>query len=114
MKKTRIKPISEKQRKINIELRRIKQDLLDSSPRCFFCGKYGDINSLDQVHIVRRSYCECLTTERKNLILGCRTCHTIFDSSDRDEIMKLKNIETVLDRMMLMDVLYCNRFIQKK
>jgi 5-methylcytosine-specific restriction endonuclease McrA len=114
MKRTRLKKVSDKQRKINIEIARIKADLYYKDPRCFFCRKIFTKDDLDSTHIVRRSYAQCLETEERNIILACRNHHNDFDSGTKEQRRALNNLDLVLDRMAELDYLYYVRFKDKK
>lgn len=66
--------------------------------RCEFSGRY-DTYSLDRVHIIRRSYSVKLRDDPRNIILGSRFYHTVFD----DGMCHKQNGDTYIVRHMLED-----------
>ena len=67
--------------------------------------------SVDLVHIIRQSYSLALQDDPRNLILGCRKCHTVFDDGRIEDVMKLKGITPILERMKELDEHYYNRYV---
>ena len=76
MKRTRINPVSPKQ-KIELALRaKLKQELIEEfGYRCMTCGKVPYL--LDLSHIVRLG--RGGKTTKENCILECRACHDARD-----------------------------------
>lgn len=75
MKRTPLKKVGNKQRAINVELRRIKRELPDV---CAICGRQhcnGDL-----IHLLPRSLHPEYITEKWNLRIGCRECHNRYDN----------------------------------
>ena len=108
-----MKKVSAKQGKINKELSRIKSEKIKKLGRiCLFCRR--KVGNVDLVHIIRRSYSERLKTDKKNMILGCRECHDVFDNGDARKLEKFPTFELVLNRMKKLDELYYNRFVRKR
>ena len=71
--------ISKKQASKNRELIKIKSDLLlKYGSRCMICKRES---GTDLMHILPKSIYPEYYTEKWNFILGCRTCHDMFDSS---------------------------------
>lgn len=66
--------------------------------RCTFTGQY-DTYSLDRVHIIRRSYSKALIDDPRNIILGSRFFHTVFD----DGMCRKQNMDMYTVRHMLED-----------
>ena len=74
-----MKQISTKQACKNRKIARIKKELYEENgEKCMICK----INpSVDPMHILPRSLFPEHYTEKWNIVLGCRSCHNIFDSS---------------------------------
>lgn len=75
LKRTPIKRVSNKQRAINVEIRRIKRELDDV---CCICHRPA-ING-DAMHLLPRSLYMEYITEPWNIRIGCRTCHEKYDN----------------------------------
>lgn len=80
--------------------------------RCIFCRKH--VAHVDLVHIIRRSYSEALKINKRNMVLGCRTCHDMFDNGDALRLSKYTTFEPLLNRMKSLDEYYYNRFKRKR
>lgn len=72
--KENMKKISTKQAAKNRTLMKIKRMMND---RCYFCGMKG----CDLMHILPRSIFGEYMCEEWNLIIGCRSCHELFDGN---------------------------------
>lgn len=74
MNRKPIRRVSNKQRAINVELRRIKRELPN---KCAICGRTceGDLS-----HRLPRSLFPEYVTERWNLQILCRECHNKYDN----------------------------------
>ena len=70
-----MKQVSNKQARINRELRKLKQELGYESERCRLCGARGT----DLAHLLPRSLYPEYQTEEWNVTILCRKCHDIFD-----------------------------------
>jgi ribosomal protein L32 len=82
-----------------------KKKLLSKAPHCFFCGVHNQRHRLDAVHLIRKSWSIALQDNPKNIVLGCRRCHEVFD--DKPEIRDmLGNMGEVKDRVRQMDAQY--------
>ena len=75
---------------------------------CMLSNHYASY--VDLVHIIRQSDSIPLQDDPRNLILGCRKCHKVFDDGSIEEVMKLKGITPILERMKELDELYYNRY----
>lgn len=76
MKRTPIKRESNKQRAINVELRKIKRELPDV---CCICGRRCEGGDL--MHLLPKSIYSEYKTERWNLAIGHRyPCHDRYDN----------------------------------
>lgn len=74
-----MKQVSTKQAHRNRELSRIKKELYkEHGEMCMICNKE---RSTDLMHILPKSLWPEYYTEKWNLVLGCRNCHDLFDSS---------------------------------
>lgn len=101
--------LSAKKAKIQANQAKIKKDLIDDvGLYCMLGNHYA--GGVDLVHIIRQSYSIPLQDDPRNLILGCRKCHKVFDDGGIDEVMKLKGIAPILERMKELDELYYNRY----
>ena len=108
-----MKKVSDKQKDSNRIISEIKADKIKKLGRiCLFCRR--KVGNVDLVHIIRRSYSERLKTDKKNMILGCRECHDMFDNGDARKLEKFPTFEFVLNRMKKLDELYYNRFVRKR
>lgn len=74
-----MKQTSNKQAAKNRQILKIKKSLFDEhGEKCMICK----INrSSDLMHILPKSLWPEYYTEKWNFILGCRSCHDMFDSS---------------------------------
>lgn len=95
------------------ELTEQKKTLKKAGAKCFFCGETK--KRLDLVHIIRRSYSLELYSDPRNLILGCRECHRIFDdgSSEQIDTLNQDQLKEVMIRMKALDEQYFNRYTEK-
>ena len=104
---------SDKQKKHNAIISKIKaKKIAKMGRRCIFCR--NTFNDVDLVHIIRRSYSEALKADERNMVLGCRTCHAIFDDGDASGLLKYPTFEPILNRMKSLDEPYYNRFKRKR
>lgn len=88
MKRTRIKPISDKQ-KIELALRaKIKRELIEEfGNKCMTCGdKYRDWRGISLSHIIPLS--RGGKTSKKNCLIECYVCHEKFEK--RPELRGIK------------------------
>lgn len=71
--------VSKKQAAKNRELAKIKSELVSIyDDKCMICkNSYGS----DLMHILPKSLYPEYYTEKWNFIIGCRSCHDMFDSS---------------------------------
>lgn len=69
-----MKKVSDKQRKRNAEIARIKQN---KPKTCIFCGRYAN----DLAHLFPRSTHPQYYTDERNLVIMCRDCHNLYDSN---------------------------------
>lgn len=74
MKRKPMRKVSDKQRRINVELRRIKREMPGV---CAICGRtcQGELS-----HILPRSLFPEYITERWNLQILCHDCHYKYDN----------------------------------
>jgi len=71
--------ISKKQSAKNAQIAKIKKELLEKHGyMCMICRKE---KGTDLMHILPKSLFPEHYTANWNLIIGCRSCHEIFDSS---------------------------------
>jgi len=71
--------ISKKQAKKNSELAQIKKEITrEFGDLCMICRR---ARATDLMHILPKSIWPEHYTEKWNLIIGCRSCHDMFDSS---------------------------------
>ena len=97
----RIPKISAKQASINAALTKIKAQLVnDNDSQCFTCPKQGD---MDLSHLIPRSKRKDLVTEKRNLILQCRSCHEGFEGLNVFKIRKFKNLNYILETIQSLD-----------
>jgi len=74
-----MKQVSTKQAAKNRELARIKKELIEQNgERCMICRMN---NGTDLMHILPKSIWPEHYTAEWNFVIGCRSCHDIFDSS---------------------------------
>lgn len=112
MKKTKLNKVSSSQAIRNRNVSKYKKTLIRRcGERCFICGKNAQI---DLVHIIRRSYSSVLYDNEKNMILGCRTCHELFDDGDARQLLNYKPFSAILKRMKTLDEFYYNRYVSKR
>lgn len=72
-----MRQISKRQQSKNLTLSKIKKSLIDESGYvCRICGNYGN----DLMHLLPKSIFPEYYTESRNLIIGCRSCHDLFDN----------------------------------
>lgn len=72
-----MKTISDKQRKKNQAIAKIKAKLIEETGNvCRICGGYGN----DTMHLMPKSMFPEYYLEPRNLIIGCRSCHNSFDN----------------------------------
>ena len=78
MRRTRIKPISDKQ-KIELALRaKIKRELIEEfGNKCMTCGSTGDWRGISLSHIVPLS--RGGKTSKNNCLLECYPCHEKYE-----------------------------------
>jgi hypothetical protein len=68
--------ISESQKRKNAAISKIKAKLIEETGNvCRICGKYGN----DTMHLLPKSIYPEYYLEPRNLIIGCRECHRLFD-----------------------------------
>ena len=73
-----MRQISKKQQSKNLTLSKIKKSLIDESGcTCRICGNYGN----DLMHLMPKSIFPEYYTEPRNLIIGCRSCHDLYDNN---------------------------------
>lgn len=84
--------ISEKQKKKNAELSKIKEAL---PKECFLCGRPAN----DLAHLLPRSLFPEYYTEPKNVVILCRQCHDKYDNdiSFRQRQKRLYNLAKQVD-----------------
>ena len=71
-----MKQISDKQRKKNQIITKIKAELIEETGNvCRICGNYGN----DTMHLMPKSMFPEYYLEPRNLVLGCRGCHNSYD-----------------------------------
>jgi len=105
-----LRKVSPRKAKILANQARIKKELIEEHGLyCMLNNHYASF--VDNVHIIRQSYSEALQDNPYNIVLGCRHCHNIFDEAPIEEVMKLKGITPILERMKKMDELYYNRYV---
>lgn len=104
-----MRKVSERKRKILKNQARIKKELIEEYGQKCLLGNHF-CSSPQLVHIIRQSYSIELQDDKENCTLGCQDCHSIFDDGEIDEVMKLKGIEVVLNKMKDLDELYFTRF----
>lgn len=74
-----MKQVSDKQAKRNRELQKIKQALIEKyGVNCMICRIN---NATDLMHLLPKSIYPEYYTSPWNFVLGCRSCHDLFDSS---------------------------------
>lgn len=94
-----MKQVSQKQRRINSELAKIKKTL---GTRCAICGREGH----DLSHILPRSLYPEYQTDQRNLQILCRECHRKFD----DDREFRRNQTSIVERARQIDELATNRY----
>ena len=92
--------------------------------RCTFTGRY-DTYSLDRVHIIRRSYSSGLVDDPRNIILGSRFFHTVFDDGmcrkPNGDMYTVRHMledfpwrtRAILHRMRTLDLYYFRRYCRR-
>ena len=75
--------------------------------KCFFCGG----KATDLMHIFPISLFVKYDKEEWNHILGCRSCHTIFDDGNH---FTLNNSEFIIDMIQAVNIKYYYRLLNKK
>ena len=88
-----IKTVSKKQSTKNRKLAMIKKELFEVAPFCVICRRSGVL--LDLMHLLPKGRFPEHYTNRKNLVLGCRECHTLFDDNREFRKQQTKLIEQV-------------------
>ena len=102
------KKLSSKKRTILALNQKHKKELqIINQNRCFFCG----LNAHDLVHIFPVSLFPKYDKEEWNHILGCRTCHIIFDDCNP---FTLNNSEFIIDLIQAVDIKYYHRLLNRK
>ena len=104
IKKGRVKKISDIQKKINIELKKVYKDIeLERGHYCSGCGR-SDV-PLSHSHIIPRSRRRDLITDKNNIQYLClsmgerRGCHELWESKNKTKLLCYhKNIEYVLEK----------------
>ena len=101
--------MSAKKAKIQANQTQIKKELIEEyGSYCMLGNHYSD--NIQLVHIIRQSYSLELQDDKRNCVLGCHNHHTIFDDGSIEEVMKLKGITPILERMKELDEHYYNRY----
>lgn len=103
--KQKLRPISPKKQKEKVDLINVYQNMDENT--CFFCGTN---QNLTNAHIIRRSYSQKLITNPDNIVKACLTCHDTLDQGITEEILKLRNLDKLIERMERLDYYYCQRF----
>jgi len=112
LKRTKLNKVSSSQVIKTRNVSKYKKALIRRvGERCFICGKNTHV---DLVHIIRRSYSSVLYDSERNMILGCRTCHELFDDGDASQLLKYKSFTAILKRMKTLDEFYYNRYVSKR
>lgn len=73
-----MKQISDKQRKKNQIIAKIKAELIEETGNvCRICGNYGN----DAAHLLPKGglYCQH-EIETRNIVILCRCCHNLYDN----------------------------------
>ena len=99
-----MKKISDIQKKINIELKKVYKDIeLERGHYCSGCGR-SDV-PLSHSHIIPRSRRRDLITDKNNIQYLClsmgerRGCHELWESKNKTKLLCYhKNIEYVLEK----------------
>lgn len=105
--KSSISPLSNKKRLKKTKIASIKKRLVEANGnRCFFCGKEVGV---DAAHIFPISLFPEYETEEWNIILSCRKHHMMFDDGNYETILKIPNVEFILDLIEAVDSKYHNR-----
>jgi 5-methylcytosine-specific restriction endonuclease McrA len=94
-----MRQVSDKQRRINSELAKIKRGL---GTRCAICGREGH----DLSHILPRSLYPEYQTDPRNLQILCRDCHRKFD----DDREFRRNQTDIVERAKQIDECAANRY----
>ena len=97
----------QKQSDIDRELFTIKKYFQQHWPICGFCGHLVP-NDGDLAHFIRRSYSKELQTNKLNLTLCHRDCHSIFDDNP-DQALYLPRIIEVMYIIWKLDADYFYR-----
>ena len=100
---TKMKRISDKQKKINKRLRKVYDELaIERGRYCCGCGR-SDV-PLSYSHLIPRSRRSDLITDKRNITFHClsmggrKGCHDIWESRDRIKLLDYhKNIEYILE-----------------
>jgi citrate lyase synthetase len=82
-----MKKVSDKQRKRNAEVARIKKTKPNT---CIICGQKGG----DAAHLLPRSTFPEYYTEPNNIVIMCRDCHCNFDDNISFRQQQTKLIES--------------------
>ena len=104
-----MRKVSAKKAKIQANQARIKKELIEEYGSYCMLGNHFTVG-VQLVHIIRQSYSLDLQDDKRNCVLGCQEHHEIFDDGGIDEVMKLKGIAPILERMKELDELYYNRY----
>ena len=89
MKRTRLKPVSKKQAKINREIAKINRSL---SPYCCICGTHA----VDPAHLLPKSIFPQYYTEPWNIVPMCREHHDLYDGNRDYRRSRTELVEIVL------------------
>ena len=112
MKRSPINKVSQKQKNRNSTLAKMKQVIMSDGKVCALCGHPIFPEVPDLVHIIRRSYSQELQDDPRNLIIGHRHCHDLFDNNINSAV-NLRFFWDVLKRMQELDEQYYLRYISR-
>jgi hypothetical protein len=73
-----MKRISDRQKRKNMTIAKIKRDLIEETGNvCRICGNYGN----ETAHLLPKGgqYCQYYT-EPRNLVILCHSCHVLYDN----------------------------------
>ena len=96
-----MKKISDKQKKINSQLKKVYKELeLERGHYCTGCGKTGN---LSHSHLIPRSRRPDLVTDKRNITYHClsldrKGCHDMWETKERIKLLDYhKNMEYILE-----------------
>jgi len=111
-KASKINKVSQKQKEINKDLKKIYEER-GKVEKNSYCGSCLGTSFLTHSHLVPRSYNKKLITDPENLITQCVTCHGIYEARDIGGMRKFKNYQEILDKIMHLDINFYQFLLEK-